>query len=56
VFGSAEQRLLVRPAEPAGAPKAHPELLELSAAAEKLLAATGDAVTRGPTYGGDQTR
>lgn len=30
---------------------AHPELLELLAAAESLLAATGDAVTLCPTYG-----
>jgi K+-sensing histidine kinase KdpD len=35
---------------------AHPELLELLAAAEKLLAATGDAVTLCPTHGGEQTR
>jgi hypothetical protein len=30
---------------------ARPELLELLAAAERLLAATGDAVTLCPTYG-----
>lgn len=30
---------------------AHPELLELLAAAEQLLAATGDAVELCPTYG-----
>lgn len=32
---------------------ARPELLDLLASAEKLLAATGDAVTLCPTYGTD---
>lgn len=35
---------------------AHPELFALLSAAEKLLAATGDAVVLCPTYGGGASR